>query len=415
MSKVICEICGTAYPDTARECPICGFPRNPLEAELDLEIEQEQADTPGAAASAGHVKGGRFSNRNVKQRLIDEQTPPESGVHEPEMPPMPPRRKKSRWGLKLLAVVLAVAVLTAGAYMAYRYVSGDPDGAVSTTVPPVPCEDVTLSTETVTLRSAGGEYLLTVIPAPRDTTDRPSFVSGDEAVATVSSQGVIRAIGPGSTVITVICGNVTKECAITCEFEAPVVPGETGAAAEATTAPSIPEESGTLKLSHSDVTLFKAGETFQIKATDAGQVLSKVQLQWVSSDPEVATVENGLVTAVHTGHATITAIYNGYAAECLVRVSIPGQEAREPTRPDHYADTNWRLTPSGGDVTIKVGETFKLAVVNDAGEAAETAWAASDAGIVTIDGNRIEGAVRGITEVTATVDGKTFTCIVRVN
>lgn len=28
MSKVICEICGTTYQDTAECCPICGCPRD---------------------------------------------------------------------------------------------------------------------------------------------------------------------------------------------------------------------------------------------------------------------------------------------------------------------------------------------------------------------------------------------------
>ena len=24
MNKVICDVCGTMYPDTAKQCPICG-------------------------------------------------------------------------------------------------------------------------------------------------------------------------------------------------------------------------------------------------------------------------------------------------------------------------------------------------------------------------------------------------------
>ena len=36
MSKVICEICGTAYPDTENECPVCGFEK-PEAAEFTTE------------------------------------------------------------------------------------------------------------------------------------------------------------------------------------------------------------------------------------------------------------------------------------------------------------------------------------------------------------------------------------------
>ena len=28
MSKIICDVCGTRYPDTAEQCPICGHIRN---------------------------------------------------------------------------------------------------------------------------------------------------------------------------------------------------------------------------------------------------------------------------------------------------------------------------------------------------------------------------------------------------
>ena len=28
MNKVICDICGTSYPDTADQCPICGYSRD---------------------------------------------------------------------------------------------------------------------------------------------------------------------------------------------------------------------------------------------------------------------------------------------------------------------------------------------------------------------------------------------------
>ena len=28
MSKVICDVCGTTYPETAQQCPICGCAKN---------------------------------------------------------------------------------------------------------------------------------------------------------------------------------------------------------------------------------------------------------------------------------------------------------------------------------------------------------------------------------------------------
>ena len=44
---------------------------------------------------------------------------------------------------------------------------------------------------------------------------------------------------------------------------------------------------------------------------------------WTSSDTTVATVNNGVVTAVSNGTATITATCGGYSAACSVTVNIP--------------------------------------------------------------------------------------------
>ena len=60
MSKIICDVCGTSYPETATQCPICGCMR-PAEAQgLSGEAESPRTYT--------HVKGGRFSKANVRKR-----------------------------------------------------------------------------------------------------------------------------------------------------------------------------------------------------------------------------------------------------------------------------------------------------------------------------------------------------------
>ena len=42
MSKVICEICGTSYPETADSCPICGYSRDLGAAFLDDDFLLEE-------------------------------------------------------------------------------------------------------------------------------------------------------------------------------------------------------------------------------------------------------------------------------------------------------------------------------------------------------------------------------------
>ena len=60
MSKVICDICGTSYPETATQCPICGCVR-PAESTAVSDSDREHQGYT-------YVKGGRFSKANVKKR-----------------------------------------------------------------------------------------------------------------------------------------------------------------------------------------------------------------------------------------------------------------------------------------------------------------------------------------------------------
>ena len=52
MSKIICEVCGTSYPSSAAQCPICGCvrPQNKQPASGDVlpdnQLEEEKAKKP---------------------------------------------------------------------------------------------------------------------------------------------------------------------------------------------------------------------------------------------------------------------------------------------------------------------------------------------------------------------------------
>ena len=80
----------------------------------------------------------------------------------------------------------------------------------------------------------------------------------------------------------------------------------------------------------------------------------------------------------------------------------------EPEVPDE----SWAISHT--DVTIKVGESFRLRVRNSAGEAADVDWSASKSGYVSISGNQITGKAKGTVTVSCVFEGKTYSCIVRV-
>lgn len=61
MSKIICDVCGTSYPETSNQCPICG------NAKAGSASVGGDSAAQGAAEYA-YVKGGRFSHANVRKR-----------------------------------------------------------------------------------------------------------------------------------------------------------------------------------------------------------------------------------------------------------------------------------------------------------------------------------------------------------
>lgn len=85
--------------------------------------------------------------------------------------------------------------------------------ALKRRLPVVPATGVTLDKTTLNLMM-GETAVLTAAAQPENTTDTLTWTTGNEAVATVAD-GVVTAVGAGSTVITAACGSVKAECAVT--------------------------------------------------------------------------------------------------------------------------------------------------------------------------------------------------------
>ena len=63
MNKIICDVCGTSYPETETQCPICGCARPGDTAGVSGET-----GTGKSASSYNFVRGGHFSKGNVRRR-----------------------------------------------------------------------------------------------------------------------------------------------------------------------------------------------------------------------------------------------------------------------------------------------------------------------------------------------------------
>lgn len=130
------------------------------------------------------------------------------------------------------------------------------------------------------------------------------------------------------------------------------------------------------------------------------------EITWTSDHEEIATVENGLVTAVAEGSAKITAAFDGADEPLVCTVTV-----REPSS----AGGGYSLNLSS--VALKTGEEKQLTVTDKNGAAATgVTWSSENAQIASVSNTGLVKAVAvGSTNVKAVVDGETLTCAVTVS
>ena len=245
---------------------------------------------------------------------------------------------------------------------------------------PVPVTGVTLSqTELSLLKGTTATLVATVVPS-NATNKKETWSSNNSSVATVEN-GTVIAVSGGNATITVTTedGNHTATCEVVVTDLVPV----TG-----------------VTLSQTELSLEK-GETADLTATVSPADATNQKVTWSSNNTTVATVENGKVTAVSGGKATIsvTTEDGNHTATCEVTVTE-----------EDVVLTGLQLSPS--ETRLKVGGEATLSVSYEPAGASqrEVTWSTSDAAIVTVDAN---GKIKGIAvgEATITVESKTNTSI----
>ena len=122
-----------------------------------------------------------------------------------------------------------------------------------------------------------------------------TWSSSDESVVTVND-GKVKAIKAGNAKISasILDGKYTAEC-------------------------SVEVKNGAINLDKNNA-IVKVGETLTLTATLNPENMQNKVVTWSSSDSNVATVENGVVTTLKEGEVTITATNNGVSASCVITV-----------------------------------------------------------------------------------------------
>lgn len=407
MSKIICDVCGTSYPETANQCPICGCVRSGDAVTVRGDTNNTEVNATG---NYTHVKGGRFSKSNVKKRNQGKAVP---AAPAPKKEDKPKKEGKGDKAMIITVFVLLVAIAAIVIYIAvYFFAPGldKPDQETTqnttettqqtvetteATVLEVPCEDLDVSDTVIELDKAGAALLLNVTPFPENTTDEITYATSDETVAVVTEDGKVVAVGNGQATITVTCGELSVECRVICTIESEAE--ETTVAVYST---------ADFKLNREDFTLNSYGATWTLYK---GDIPADV-ITWTSNDEKVVTIKDGVVTAVGPGMATVYAEYGGVKLECIVRCA---DSVKAPAETQPPAEAAYKI--SATDVTIKVGETFALTIEDKEGKKVEVTWVCANTEICTVSNGTVTGVAKGTTVVGATVDGVPYRCTVRVN
>jgi trimeric autotransporter adhesin len=279
-----------------------------------------------------------------------------------------------------------VAVNTAGLATAagsgaavVKATSENKTGTATFTVTTVPVDHVTVSPALDTL-IVGNTATLTA--TPQDASGNTlsgravSWATSNEAVAIVSSSGVVHTVASGSATIT-----ATSE-------------GKVGAA----TIVVIGVPVATVAVAPTSAAI-DIGATQQFTATlkDAnGNTLTDRDIAWSSSNPSVATVDasTGVATAVAEGSATITATSEGQSGTATLTVNPP-------------AVGSIIITPAHGTVARGATTTFTATIsdsdTSDSHDHA-VAWSSSDSAIATIASlDASTGVATGVAAGTVTI------------
>lgn len=197
---------------------------------------------------------------------------------------------------------------------------------------PIPCEGISLDKTALTF-TAESEQTITATVIPDGCTDSVVWVCSDPSVATIFVNGygcTVEAIANGNATITATCGNYSASCSVAVSGIAEPVPC-TGIA-----------------LDYINLTFTEEGSQTLTATVTPSDTTDRVT--WSSDNTAVATVENGVVTAVGDGSATITATCGNYSASCTVSVALP-------VNPVLYSATNLDVSSANVDTGVKLSES----------------------------------------------------------
>ena len=236
----------------------------------------------------------------------------------------------------------------------------------------------------------GSNQTLTATVEPTNATNKGVTWSSDhEAVATVDQNGTVTAVKAGTATIMVTTADGSKTAACEVTVNAPTKP-----------VTNVTLEPTTLTL--------EAGSTGKLTATVEPSDATNQTVTWSSSNPEVATVDNGVVTAVSVGEAIITVTTEDGSKTATCKVTVNAPQTVPVTG----------VTLDKAELTLEKGSTGTLTATVAPQNATNNTvtWSSSNPEFVTVANGTVTAVSAGTATITVTTaDGNhKATCTVTV-
>ena len=247
----------------------------------------------------------------------------------------------------------------------------------------VPLESVAIAPAEAALTVGGSLQLEAQITPSNATYQKTSWTTSKHTVAKVSETGLVTAVSAGRATITVSAGGKKASCAISVSEQIVIV------------------EVTSVTIDRENLDLNK-GESVQLTAVVKPDNARDKEVSWTSSNAGVASVaQDGTVTAVGAGSATITAEASGKTDDCVVTVTVPVQG----------------ISLDREKATIFEGDELFLTatVLPDDASDPSVSWNSSDTDVATVSEGTVKAAGIGTAVITAKAGDQAATCVVTVS
>ena len=262
----------------------------------------------------------------------------------------------------------------------------------------VPVQSVTVTPASITAKVGDAPVQLTATVLPANaTTPTVSWLSANEQVVKVDSNGKVTIIAAGETTIEAKAGEKTFTVQVKVEAQAPT---------------PIPVQSVTV--TPASITAKVGDAPVQLTATVLPANATSPTVSWQSANGQVVKVDsNGKVTIIAAGETTIEAKAGEKTFTVQVKVAAAPQQ---PQQPQVIPVQSVTVTPAS--ITAKVGDAAVqlTATVLPANATSPTvSWQSANEQVVKVDSNgKVTIIAAGETTIEAKAGEKTFTVQVKV-